>query len=102
MRGTLNLPEEVAVSDDSDDAITPRHYRRLSPEPVDVIEAWDLGFHLGNAVKYIARAGHKGDVIEDLSKARWYLDRAIARLMIRRSKGESHERKATGQVDLEE
>jgi len=49
-------------------------------EAIKVIEAWGLGFHLGNCVKYIARAGKKGSVIEDLKKARWYLDREITRL----------------------
>lgn len=44
-----------------------------------MIEAWDLGFCLGNALKYIARAGRKGSRIEDLKKARWYLGREIAR-----------------------
>lgn len=50
-------------------------------EAIKVIEAWRLGFHLGNTVKYIARAGAKpgSDMIEDLEKARWYLDRRIAR-----------------------
>ena len=47
-------------------------------EAIKVIEAWSLGFCLGNAVKYISRAGKKGDAIEDLKKARWYLDREIA------------------------
>lgn len=47
-------------------------------EAIKVIEAWGLGFCLGNAVKYISRAGKKGDLIEDLKKARWYLDREIA------------------------
>jgi hypothetical protein len=47
-------------------------------EAIKVIEAWGLGFHLGNAVKYIARAGRKGDALEDLRKSRWYLDREIA------------------------
>lgn len=55
----------------------PAHYTRSTIEPIAVIEAWGLGFHLGNAVKYIARAGHKGDTLEDLEKARWYLNRAI-------------------------
>lgn len=49
-----------------------------------MIEAWRLGFHLGNAVKYIARVtlGGKqgGSRLEDLKKARWYLDREITRL----------------------
>lgn len=46
-------------------------------EAIKVIEAWGLGFNLGNAVKYISRAGRKGDRLEDLRKARWYLDREI-------------------------
>lgn len=46
-------------------------------EAIKVIEAWDLGFHLGNAVKYIARAGKKGPAVVDLRKARFYLDRLI-------------------------
>jgi hypothetical protein len=58
----------------------PAHYGGNTPyETIKVIEAWALGFHLGNAVKYIARAGKKGDRVEDLKKARWYLDREIAR-----------------------
>ncbi len=47
-------------------------------ETIKVIEAWDLGFHLGNAVKYISRAEHKGKFIEDLEKAVWYCERAMA------------------------
>lgn len=47
-------------------------------EAIRVIEAWSLGFCLGNTVKYIARAGKKGSRIEDLRKARWYLDREIS------------------------
>ena len=38
--------------------INPTHYDRLSPEPKDVIRSWELNFNLGNAVKYVARAGH--------------------------------------------
>ena len=47
-------------------------------EAIKVIEAWGLGFCLGNTVKYISRAGKKGDALEDLRKARWYLDREIS------------------------
>lgn len=47
-------------------------------EAIKVIEAWGLGFNLGNTAKYIARAERKGAPIEDLEKARWYLDREIA------------------------
>lgn len=48
---------------------SPKHYtegRRF--EPKDVIRDWDLNFNLGNAVKYLARAGRKGDMVEDLKK----------------------------------
>jgi hypothetical protein len=59
----------------------PAHYGGADNpyEAIKVIEAWELGFCLGNAVKYISRAGKKGDVLEDLRKARWYLDREIAK-----------------------
>lgn len=57
----------------------PPHYNQGRFEVIDVIEDWKLGFHLGNTVKYIARAGHKGDRIEDLRKALWYLEREINR-----------------------
>ena len=43
------------------------------------IEAKNLNYHLGNVVKYITRADHKGKRLEDLKKARWYLDREIER-----------------------
>lgn len=57
----------------------PSHYGGANNvyEAIKVIEAWDLGFHLGNAVKYIARAGSKGNRLEDLKKAAWYLNREI-------------------------
>ena len=46
-------------------------------EAIKVIDAWHLGFCLGNALKYIARAGYKEDRIEDLKKAIWYLQHEI-------------------------
>ena len=49
-------------------------------EPIDIIESWDLNFSLGNAIKYILRSPYKGKQIEDLEKARWYIDREINRL----------------------
>lgn len=49
-------------------------------EAIKVIEAWNLGFRLGNTVKYIMRAKFKGATVEDLKKARWYLDREIQHL----------------------
>lgn len=58
---------------------SPPHYTHGDIEPIDAIESWCLGFCLGNVVKYIARAGRKGDRLEDLKKARWYLEREIMR-----------------------
>lgn len=59
----------------------PAHYRPGTYEAINVIEAWGLGFNLGNAVKYIARCELKGAPIEDLQKAAWYLEREIQRRM---------------------
>ena len=53
----------------------PPHYSRGGIEAIDVIEAWELGFHLGNALKYIARCGHKNSASQDIAKAIWYLRR---------------------------
>lgn len=58
---------------------TPAHYPSGIYEPIKVIEAWGLGFCLGNVVKYIARAGKKGDRKADLEKALDYLQRELER-----------------------
>jgi hypothetical protein len=55
----------------------PRHYTAGKIEPIDVIEDWHLGFHLGNAVKYIARHLHKGAALDDMRKAQWYVNRYV-------------------------
>ena len=49
-------------------------------EAIKVIEAWDLGFNLGNTLKYISRAGKKINKLEDLEKASWYINREINKL----------------------
>lgn len=59
---------------------SPPHYNFGKLEVIEVIEDWQLDFHLGNAVKYIARAKHKGHELEDLHKAKWYIERAISNL----------------------
>jgi len=65
----------------------PQHYGGDTVyETIKVIEAWNLGFNLGNTVKYISRAGWKGDRLEDLKKAQFYLNREISNM-------ESHEQK---------
>lgn len=56
-------------------------------EAIKVIEAWGLGFCLGNALKYICRAGRKGSELDDLRKARWYIDREIAKKESERRQG---------------
>ena len=60
----------------------PSHYGGADNpyEAIKVIEAWDLGFCLGNTVKYLSRAGKKGSRLEDLRKAAWYLQREIETL----------------------
>lgn len=59
----------------------PSHYTAgRKYEPKDVIRDWELNFNLGSAVKYISRAGRKGDKIEDLEKARQFLDFEIEAL----------------------
>lgn len=62
----------------------PQHYGGKDNlyEAIKVIEAWDLGFHLGNAVKYISRAGKKSQETkkQDLEKAIWYLCRELSRM----------------------
>lgn len=69
------------MNNDKDEAVdSPSHYAIQGlPECIDVIEGLGLGFSLGNALKYLWRAGRKGNAVEDLKKARWYIDREIAR-----------------------
>ena len=66
----------------------PAHYTGGKIEVIAFIEDKGLNFHRGNAVKYISRAGKKDPAkeVEDLKKARWYIDREIRRL----EGGESH------------
>ena len=74
-------PLVQAIRSARDQVDYPEHYikgRRF--ELTDVIIDWDLSWALGNVLKYIARCGRKGDPIEDLEKALWYLKREIKRL----------------------
>lgn len=54
----------------------PPHYQGNKYEVIDIIEDFKLDFHLGNAIKYILRAGKKDNKLDDLNKAIWYLERA--------------------------
>jgi hypothetical protein len=61
------------------DNINPQHYRQ-HPSGVECIEVTQhCNFCIGNAIKYLWRAGLKGDAVEDLKKAAWYIDREIRR-----------------------
>jgi DNA-binding CsgD family transcriptional regulator len=55
----------------------PAHYKVGGIETIDFIEAKKLGYNLGNVVKYITRSDHKGNRLQDLRKAQWYLEREI-------------------------
>jgi hypothetical protein len=61
----------------ADPVNNPAHYTVGGIETIDFIEAKGLGYNLGNAVKYMTRADHKGNKLEDLRKAQWYLAREI-------------------------
>ena len=56
----------------------PAHYKAGGIETIDFIEAKHLNYNLGNVIKYITRADHKGSRMIDLKKAQWYLNREIA------------------------
>ena len=58
----------------------PSHYNQGKYEVIDVIRDWGLDFTEGNVVKYLARSKYKENRIEDLKKARWYLDYLINQL----------------------
>ena len=69
----------LSCSKSSDQIDHPNHYHPETIEAVEVIEAWELGFHLGNVIKYICRAELKGSRREDLLKALWYLERELSK-----------------------
>ena len=66
-------------------AITPKYYKSKSGiEAIDYIEAFNLNFNLGNVIKYATRAGKKTEnALEDLQKARWYLEREMERISVK-------------------
>jgi len=64
----------------NDPVNNPSHYTSGGIKVIDVIEAFDLNFRLANVIKYVLRAGRKGDKLQDLEKAIWYLDREIDKL----------------------
>lgn len=86
---TMNITDQaidaaqkaIAASEEkapvADSVNHPPHYKTGGIETIDFIEAKDLNYRLGNVIKYITRAEHKGNRMEDLQKALWYLQREI-------------------------
>jgi hypothetical protein len=58
----------------------PAHYKVGGIEVIDFIESKGFSYNLGNVVKYVSRADHKGNRLEDLKKAQWYLNREVSNL----------------------
>jgi hypothetical protein len=74
--GQVRLVKELIT----DNVNSPAHYKAGGIETIDFIEAKELGYNLGNVIKYVSRADHKGNKLEDLQKAQWYLAREIKNL----------------------
>jgi len=75
---TSNAPMQIEMFEPKPDAVNhPAHYKVGGIETIDFIEAKKLGYNLGNVVKYITRSDHKGNRLQDLRKAQWYLEREI-------------------------
>lgn len=72
---------DIVATHHTDMVNHPPHYKAGGIETIDFIEAKELGYHLGNVIKYVSRADHKGNKLEDLKKAQWYLARAIEKLV---------------------
>lgn len=75
-----NTSVKGRIATAADNVNHPAHYKTGGIETIDFIEAKQLTYNLGNVVKYITRADHKGNKMEDLKKAQWYLNREIENL----------------------
>lgn len=72
------IPMQIEMFEPTPDPVNhPAHYKTGGIETIDFIEAKKLDYNLGNVIKYVTRADHKGNKLEDLRKAQWYLTRAI-------------------------
>lgn len=78
--GISNTSVKGRIATAADNVNHPAHYKTGGIETIDFIEAKQLTYNLGNVVKYITRADHKGNKMEDLKKAQWYLNREIKNL----------------------
>lgn len=73
----MKITEATEILSLTEDCTNPSYYKSSRLEVIDVIEEFGLDFCLGNAVKYILRAGKKGPAQNDLKKALWYLHRKL-------------------------
>lgn len=80
MKNPFEISEKIIEEKKEEEKVNhPSHYNQ-GIEAIDIIESWGLNFSLGNAIKYILRAPHKGNQVEDLEKAIWYLNRELERI----------------------
>ena len=74
----VSIKDKLPVQGELFDPVNhPAHYKVGGIETIDFIEAKKLNYNIGNVVKYLTRADHKGNKLEDLRKAQWYLTREI-------------------------
>lgn len=73
----IDTPIQIEMFEPADPVNHPAHYKTGGIETIDFIEAKGLNYNLGNVVKYITRADHKGNRKQDLEKALWYLNREL-------------------------
>ena len=76
-QGELRTVMRMTINDKADPVNHPAHYKVGGIETIDFIEAKKLNYNMGNAVKYITRADHKGNRKQDLEKALWYIKREL-------------------------
>ena len=79
-KGVAKIRMEGDRGEQTDAVNHPAHYKVGGIETIDFIEAKKLNYRLGNVIKYLTRADHKGNKLEDLKKAQWYLEREIESL----------------------
>lgn len=78
---TVDTPMQIEMVEPVADPVNhPAHYKTGGIETIDFIEAKKLNYNLGNVVKYVTRADHKGNRKQDLEKAAWYLAREISKM----------------------
>jgi hypothetical protein len=73
------VPDHVAAVMPKEKVNHPQHYNQGKIEVIDAIDDWGLDFCEGNIVKYVTRSRHKGNRLQDLEKAKWYLDHLVER-----------------------